>query len=421
MRREKQLRLSQITTVTLKLVRVAMTSTVVVVWSLPLMAVQINEIRVEHEGEGMDTDEYFELVGDPSESLDGLSYLVIGDDPTGGGSGVVEMALSLDGFSLLDDGFFFVAEPTFTLNGVSPDFVTSLNFENSDNVTHLLVRGFDGSITDDLDVEPEDGFLDVMPWDMVVDAVGLVESPDLSSVGSEFFYGATLGFLDLGPDGTFVPAHVFRVNDENSTWQVGERNIFAIAGGDSPGNSNNEIFPTLLCDLNFDFVCDVHDLDLLVSAIRSDYDERFDLDLDGDVDGQDVQIWLDDAAFINGFRSPYLTGDTELDGEIGAQDLNQIGINWLETEKVWSDGDFDGDGNVNASDLNKIGINWQQGTEQWELLVPEPISISQLLAGGLLTIIFRRRFSESLCRRQRRRLNGSIDFSPSSRQSLRSI
>ena len=359
------------------------------------MAVQINEIRIEHEGDGMDTYEYFELVGEPSESLDGLSYLVIGDDPTGGGSGVVEMAISLDGFSILDDGFFFVAEPTFRLGGAGPDFVTPLNFEHSDNVTHLLVRGFDGSLTDDLDAEPEDGFLDVMPWEMVVDAVGLVESPDLSSVGSEFFYGSTLGFLDLGPDGIFAPAHVFRVNDENSAWQVGERSVFAIEGGDSPGNSNNDIFPSLLCDLNFDFVCDVNDLDLLVFAIRSDYDDRYDLDLDDDVDGEDVQIWLDDAAFNNGFRSPYLTGDTQLDGQVGAQDLNQIGINWLETDMVWSDGDFDGDGNVNASDLNKIGINWQQVTEQWQLGVPEPNSISQLLAGGLLMIILRRRSPES--------------------------
>ena len=42
--------------------------------------ITINEIRADQPG--ADNDEYFELIGDASASLDGLTYLVIGDGST---------------------------------------------------------------------------------------------------------------------------------------------------------------------------------------------------------------------------------------------------------------------------------------------------------------------------------------------------
>ena len=51
-----------------------------------LAQVFISEIRIDQSG--ADTDEYFELAGTPGASLDGLTYLVIGDGS--GGSGVID-------------------------------------------------------------------------------------------------------------------------------------------------------------------------------------------------------------------------------------------------------------------------------------------------------------------------------------------
>ena len=69
-----------------------------------------------------------------------MTYIVIGDVSTN--SGVVEAVVDLSGSSIPANGLFVAAEDTFTL-GVA-DLVVNLNFENSDNVTHLLVTGFTG-------------------------------------------------------------------------------------------------------------------------------------------------------------------------------------------------------------------------------------------------------------------------------------
>jgi len=180
--------------------------------------VLISEIRIDQPSS--DNDEYFELSGSAGTSLNGLTYLVIGD---GAGSGTIEAVVDLTGQSIDANGFFVAAESTFTLG--TANLVTSLNFENSDNVTHLLVEGFTGANGDDLDTN-DDGTLDVTPWSNVVDQIGLVEEAN-PPANTEFVYGTAL----IGPSGTFVPAHVFR--DANGDFQIG---AFDPNGGDdTPG------------------------------------------------------------------------------------------------------------------------------------------------------------------------------------------
>ncbi len=181
-------------------------------------AVVINEIRIDQPGP--DRDEYFELAGAPGASLDGLSYLVIGDGR--GGSGVVEAAIDLRGQRLSAAGFFLAAEGSFGLVA-AVDLRTSLNFENGDNVTHLLVRDFSGALRDDLDSD-DDGVLDVRPWSAVLDSVALVE--DL--LRGERIYSDTV----VGPTADGVPAHVYRDPDLNGGWQVA-----AAWGEDTPGSA----------------------------------------------------------------------------------------------------------------------------------------------------------------------------------------
>jgi hypothetical protein len=189
---------------------------------------QISEIRVDQGG--ADNDEYFELSGTPGTSLDGLTYLVIGDGATG--SGTIEAVVTLTGSSIPASGFFVAAEDTFSIGAA--DLVTILNFENSDNVTHLLVDGFSGAISDDLDTD-DDGVLDVLPWTSVVDAVGLLETPG----SGEFLYAEALGGVNIGPDGTFAVAQAYRCSPDGD-WTVGE---FDLGVTDTPGATNLECPP----------------------------------------------------------------------------------------------------------------------------------------------------------------------------------
>ena len=182
--------------------------------------IAINEIRIDQPSS--DNDEYFELAGTPNTSLDGLTYLVIGDGSDG--SGVIESITPLDGYMLNAEGLFVAAESTFTLG--TPDLRTDLNFENSDNVTHLLVSGFSGALGEDLDTD-DDGMLDSTPWTAVADSVALVETV---GSGDQIYSQVT-----VGPDGTYVPGQVRRCADTG--WQIGS---FDPANGtDSPGAVND--------------------------------------------------------------------------------------------------------------------------------------------------------------------------------------
>ena len=185
--------------------------------------VTINEIRVDQTG--TDNDEYFELSGPAGQSLDGYTYLVIGDGSAALGSGVIEAVVSLGGQTIASDGFFLVSETTFTLG--TADLVvgaTGLNFENSDNVTHLLVQGFSGATGNDLDTN-DDGALDSAPWASIVDSVALV-----GTAASELVYSSTV----VGPDGTFVPGHVYDCADG---WLIGP--FDPTVGDDTPGADNS--------------------------------------------------------------------------------------------------------------------------------------------------------------------------------------
>ena len=71
-----------------------------------LAQVFISEIRIDQPG--ADTDEYFELAGTPGASLDGLTYMVIGDGF--GGSGVIEAVVDLTGQTIPGSGLFVAAD-----------------------------------------------------------------------------------------------------------------------------------------------------------------------------------------------------------------------------------------------------------------------------------------------------------------------
>ncbi|MCP5022874.1 MAG: hypothetical protein GY930_14010 [bacterium] len=190
--------------------------------------VSINEIRIDQVSS--DTDEFFEIVGAPGLSLNNLTYIVIGDSPAGG-SGVIEAVVHLGGQTIGASGYFVAGESTLT-TGV-PDLVTTLNFENGDNVTHMLVAGFTGADGDDLDTD-DDGTFDVTPWSTAEDTVSLVQSLTSGSL----FYSNTI----VGPDGLHVPGHVSIIADN---WEIG---AFEISYEDTPGRLNAIATGTTFCD-----------------------------------------------------------------------------------------------------------------------------------------------------------------------------
>jgi len=100
--------------------------------------VRINEIRIDQTG--FNNDEYFELKERAGTSLTGLTYIVIGDGT--GSSGMIEGTVNLDGQTIPSRGYFITAEETFAIG--TADLTTTLNCENSDNVTHILVYQFTG-------------------------------------------------------------------------------------------------------------------------------------------------------------------------------------------------------------------------------------------------------------------------------------
>lgn len=174
----------------------------------------LSEIRADQPGG--DADEYFEVGGAAGASLAGVTLIVVGDNASGGGA--IEEVTSLSGNVLSSAGAFVVAEGSFTLG--TADMTASLNFENGDNPTYMLVRGFTGSNGQDLDTD-NDGTLDETPWSALVDCVSLIE-----------FLGGMPVYCDarLGAEESFTPGHVVRTDGgwTSATFTPGP-------GSDSPG------------------------------------------------------------------------------------------------------------------------------------------------------------------------------------------
>ncbi|MCA9286202.1 MAG: hypothetical protein KDA22_13335 [Phycisphaerales bacterium] len=240
--------------------------------------IRLNEIRVDQPGS--DLDEYFEIAGPSMASLDGLTFLVIGDGAAG--SGVIEEVVSLDGYSLDFNGILLFCESTFTLapGGV----VTGLNFENSDNLSHLLVSGFVGALNDDLDLD-DDGMLDVAPWTAILDAVATVENTDTPPTGTEWWYGEPVGPAAPG----VPPSHILRCSDTGG-WVIGAED--PAAGLDTPNAPNPPCSGLSGCggDLDLDGDVDADDLSVVLALFGTN-DQMADLDLNGTVDGGDLG-WL---------------------------------------------------------------------------------------------------------------------------------
>lgn len=238
--------------------------------------IYISEIRIDQPGS--DLDEYFEIAGPAGASLDGLSYIVVGDGSAAQGGGVIEVLVSLSGHTIPASGYLVVAESTFTVG--KADITASLNFENGDNVTHLLVRGLTAANGTDLDTN-DDCTLDLQPWDSIADGVTMMNVAS-GTEGAECPYQA-----EVGPSNKAVPQHIYRCR--TTMWMIGAPEVGS--GADTPGAANPCTHDACAPDLDGDGLVAVADLALLLGAWGFT-SHPADLDVDGMVNGTDLNLLL---------------------------------------------------------------------------------------------------------------------------------
>ena len=157
-------------------------------------------------------------------------------------------------------------------------------------------------------------------------------------------------------------------------------------GGGSQSMASVRYFQIMwaLGEFNGDDVLDVADIDELVAEIAAGTNGfLFDLNIDDVVNGEDRRIWVEEL------KNTFF-GDTNLDGQVDAVDLNALALNWQSTTaESWSQGDFNGDRVVNATDLNTVALNWNRGAAA-NAAVPEPSGLV-MFGLGVLGLVSRLR------------------------------
>ena len=201
------------------------------------VAIRLSEIRIDQPG--TDNDEYIEIEGPAGFNMNGFSIVVLGDDVPATHldvSGVIESITPLDGAIIPASGYLLVAKSTMTI--AVPDFIvaaTAMNFENSDNVTFLLVSGSTAVLNQDVDTDGN-CVIDVNPWTAIIDSVSLI------GLDTTCTYSSSVA----GPDGNYTTGHAFRCFSDG-IWSVGA--FDQLAGGDTPGAQNRAcgLGPVLEC------------------------------------------------------------------------------------------------------------------------------------------------------------------------------
>ena len=203
----------------------------------------LNEVRIDGSA-ASDANEYVEIYSDiPNASLNGLSIIVIGDNPTGS----IEEVITFGSGTTMDGQYFLVAQPELQI-AVTPDLERSLNFENSDNVTFLLVSGFTGATGDNIDDDTDGGTAGdgvpnaTLPWTSIIDGVAIIEEEGNPPSNTEYEYATTFGFETIGPSNTSTrpapPAHVYRLEDGTGDCEQGTFSANDFETEDTPRTDN---------------------------------------------------------------------------------------------------------------------------------------------------------------------------------------
>jgi hypothetical protein len=99
--------------------------------------------------------------------------------------------------------------------------------------------------------------------------------------------------------------------------------------------------------------------------------EPFDLTGDGVIDNADVDVWLADAALVNGHTSPYWRGDATLDGRVDGRDFGIWNQYKFTSTLRWDRGNFDGNSVTDGSDFGIWNSNKFTSSDR-AVVTPEP-------------------------------------------------
>ena len=271
----------------------------------------LNEARFDEVTAGAtDANEYIELAGTPGTSLDALSVIILGEaSVTVGGvttnlkSGAIECVVPLTGQVMGPTGFFVITLKTVSSttgeivqDGIALDYpgdlqVATLNMENDDNLTVMLVEGFTGLLNTDLDSD-DNGTLETTPWTSLKDAISIVKTvqPAPTSTSAEWWYAPRIPPLKDG-----IAMHIYRCSPDNLWWagvraitdpntitdRVGQTNITC------PGSA-----PACFGDLDGSGEVDSGDVALALLDSGACPGCPGDLDESGEIDSGDVALIL---------------------------------------------------------------------------------------------------------------------------------
>lgn len=176
--------------------------------------------------------------------------------------------------------------------------------------------------------------------------------------------------------------------DDVAVWDeaLTEEQILAVGTGDF--SEWLDIGPAVAGDFNNSGARDVEDIDLLTAGINAG-DTSFDLDGDGDVDGEDR------VYFVETLSNTFF-GDSNFDGEFNSADFVTVFVPAkYETGQAatFQEGDWNGDGVFDSADFVTafVGAGYEGGPREGGLMVvPEPSGAALLLV-GLLGLLARRR------------------------------
>jgi hypothetical protein len=206
--------------------------------------------------------------------------------------------------------------------------------------------------------------------------------------------GASLFALDLSLDTSEDPTNPTHANNW-SVSSVGDthrsRTAQAVYGetvdheGGDVGSPGTLTFPTSSAsriDFNEDQAINTTDIDALVAAIVAvksggTSDIWYDVNQNGSVGMEDLDLWLGLAASAHGFAAPFLLGDLNLDGAVTFPDFVSLNNKWQMPNGLWTGGDLDASGMTNFADFVSLNNNWQSELPRAGSMVavPEPAAI----------------------------------------------
>ncbi len=204
----------------------------------------------------------------------------------------------------------------------------------------------------------------VQAFDVVFDDNEAVEGADIQTgvvrVTGPGGYDEVAALQSVTPNGNGAPlTATFEIPAPGGTWDAADQGTYSIeiveflvtdltnnflAGG-AIATFDVNLGGMLDGDFDNDGVLDCDDIDELSHAIASgSTDPTYDLDLDGNVDLDDLQVWVVDLKGT-------LFGDANLDFTVDGQDFLVWNANKFGGDTAWCTGDFNADGITDGLDF----------------------------------------------------------------------